>query len=89
MYPEHSSGGVGEERANFKDLLTAGDYGSSTLEKGGEGTQATFDVRFNIQLGEYGEEEERGGEGGGEGGERLKEGVGEVRVWGWGRGERM
>jgi hypothetical protein len=60
--------------------LTAGDDGSSTLEKGGEGTQATFDVRFNIQLGELGGGEGRRGEGrrwegrGGEGGEEMREG---------------
>ena len=48
MYPEHSSGGVGEERANLDDLLTAGDTGSSALDGIGEGAHAALYVGLEV-----------------------------------------
>ena len=48
MYPEHSSGGVGEERANLGDLLTAGDTGSSALDGIGEGAHAALYVGLEV-----------------------------------------
>ena len=51
MYPEDSSGGVGEERADLDDLLAAGDLGSSNLDGIGEGAHAALYVGLEIQLG--------------------------------------
>jgi hypothetical protein len=48
MYPEDSSGGVGEERADLDDLLAAGDLGSSNLDGIGEGAHAALYVGLEI-----------------------------------------
>jgi hypothetical protein len=67
MYPEDSTGGVGEERADLDDLLAAGDLGSSNLDGIGEGAHAALYVGLEIQLGGVGVGEGEGERGGGGG----------------------